>query len=507
MRSLDSLDPMLLAKLPPDVTAHLERALETPSDKPGFRSKHVIEACRAASFPSARVYPLASELSEAHRALAELLAREEHYNGFGAAMPKTAAARRRWLGIDRPSVLEEPVSGGDGEPLWRCLQRLVPEESEGRMGAQRASEYLATLPFDQRLQYMLADRAAYGLDEVVAMPTVDELVSHGGELPRIADLTLALPDRAIYFGPSRTLASRVFLALVRARLPIDPRWDALFPTRLGSSVVDVIEAARALPEPRRSAALVAALTRDRYGDEATFVILSQLPSVAPALVPFVLGEDCWGSLPVPKRIRRLKELGKAHAEVSAALDAAVEGRPAVQALSVTKQASPVLWTQLSSRQSEQLRAAIKAYGQTEEWQLEPSHWYLTIHEVSGSRGELLYEVFDIMADSGTVFRAGTCQEVAAIIQGGVQCDEQGLAEALATALHDARNAKKAPTTDTAGKPMATKKAAKPKPMATKKAAKPKPTATKKAAKPTATATKKAAKPTATKKAAKPMARR
>ena len=174
------------------------------------------------------------------------------------------------------------------------------------MGAQHASGHLATLSFDLRLRYMLADRAAYGLDDVVAIPTVDELVLHAGELPRIADLTLALPDRAIYFGPSRTLASRVFLALVRARLAIDPRWDPLFPTRLGLSEGDVLEAARALEEPRRSAALVAALTRDRYGDEATFGILCQLPSVAPALVPFVLGKDCWGSLPVPKRIRRLR---------------------------------------------------------------------------------------------------------------------------------------------------------------------------------------------------------
>ena len=90
--SLDSLDPLLLAKLPPDVIGHLERALATPSDKPGFRSKHVIEACRAASFPSARVYPLASELSEAHRALAQLLAQAR-----STTTASVARCRRRRL--------------------------------------------------------------------------------------------------------------------------------------------------------------------------------------------------------------------------------------------------------------------------------------------------------------------------------------------------------------------------------------------------------------------------
>jgi len=432
----------LLARLPPEVVAHLRRAFEIPETQPGVRAKHLASACAATSFPTGNVYPLPSELADPHRTLARVLADEPAWNGFGTAMPKTAPTRRRWLGVDPPSVLEQPLPG-ESFPLWLSLQRLLPEGHVGPTEAKPASEFLASLPFELRVGYALADRRAYGLDDVVAVPSEDELAQHPRQLTDIADRVLALLDRSEYFGPSRTFASRVFLALVGTGTALDPRWDPLFPTRLGSSTAQMNLAARALPEPRRSTCLVSALTRDRYGDEATFEILASLPSVAAALVPFVLGQDCWGSLPVPKRIRRLKELGKTLVDVKTALAAATAERPADLALAVTKRASPKVELELTPLQKKQLASAIKAYGQVEAWQRAPSDWFLSILEVSDGGGHLLYEVFDIMSDSGTVFRAGTCEEVAAIIQGGVQCGDRALGEALAVSLHDAHESARA----------------------------------------------------------------
>lgn len=58
-------------------------------------------------------------------------------------------------------------------------------------------------------------------------------------------------------------------------------------------------------------------------------------------------------------------------------------------------------------------------------------------EVVGDDGAPLYDVWLYEADSGTVFRAGTTEVVAEIIQCGLQCDDPALRGPLGEALDDA----------------------------------------------------------------------
>jgi hypothetical protein len=83
-------------------------------------------------------------------------------------------------------------------------------------------------------------------------------------------------------------------------------------------------------------------------------------------------------------------------------------------------------------------------------------------------GTHAYDLWQYMSDSGTMFRAGTSEIVAEIIQEGVECDDSAIADALDNAIAQSR---KKPTKPAAKKP--TKPAAK---KPTKPAAK-KPTKT------------------------------
>ena len=66
--------------------------------------------------------------------------------------------------------------------------------------------------------------------------------------------------------------------------------------------------------------------------------------------------------------------------------------------------------------------------------------YLQILGVADEKGTLLYDVFVCSPDSGTVFRAGTITRVAEMIQGGLQCADPLLAEALRRAIAKRRKA-------------------------------------------------------------------
>ena len=70
----------------------------------------------------------------------------------------------------------------------------------------------------------------------------------------------------------------------------------------------------------------------------------------------------------------------------------------------------------------------------------------------------VYDVWTYMGDSGTVFRAGTAESVAEIIQGGLECDDDVLGTALDEAIYAAYNPpKKAKASAKAKKKPAAKK--------------------------------------------------
>ncbi|MCC6559402.1 MAG: hypothetical protein IT372_41300 [Polyangiaceae bacterium] len=105
--------------------------------------------------------------------------------------------------------------------------------------------------------------------------------------------------------------------------------------------------------------------------------------------------------------------------------------------------------QLSKLQAEQLRLAGKAYDGEDlpvEARLagdEPEHeegsflGFCNLYKVvDGDRH--LYDAWIYMVDSGTIFRAGTTEKVAEIIQFGLECDDPVIRMALGPAMVEAR---------------------------------------------------------------------
>jgi hypothetical protein len=126
--------------------------------------------------------------------------------------------------------------------------------------------------------------------------------------------------------------------------------------------------------------------------------------------------------------------------------------------------------------------------------------FLEIREIVDTSGQPAYDAFLYMVDSGTIFRAGTTEEVADVIQCGLECDDEALEEALEPVVADRPVMEKregADTVETTAKKPATRKVAV-KEAAAKKVAVKKP-ATKNTAAKKATAKKPATKRVAAKK--------
>ncbi|MFO0758886.1 MAG: hypothetical protein U0359_20505 [Byssovorax sp.] len=69
--------------------------------------------------------------------------------------------------------------------------------------------------------------------------------------------------------------------------------------------------------------------------------------------------------------------------------------------------------------------------------------FLEVCSIVDEAGKPAYDAYLYMVDSGTIFRAGTTEVAAEIIQMGMECDDDDLGEALDAAL--AARAKTAPT--------------------------------------------------------------
>src|SRR5690606_33106122 len=127
----------LLAALPSATAALARRAIADPKERKLWQ-----EAFESVGFPQGDVYPAPDELAGAQHALAELYAYEEAGN-LRFALPETAGARRRWLGLEPGGVLEAKAAFTiDGEervePLWRALQLSMRRDS--RVDAEIVSD-------------------------------------------------------------------------------------------------------------------------------------------------------------------------------------------------------------------------------------------------------------------------------------------------------------------------------------------------------------------------------
>ncbi len=399
-------------------------------------------ALAAVDYPLGPIPPRADLLTPAQRAAVELITELDlstNNNDIDQQMPRDRGARRRWLGLDPPGPLEQRVTFSLGEqtltePVWRAVKLLEDAEED-------LEPLLAGFSTAERLALWGAVNATWpedwGLDEWLFFNynEDDSLLERIGDDGR--DWAPAYLDALLASERSDRTPLLPFLALVRAGIPVEPRWDALLPT---GSREHTVECVMALPVERRGAAIVASMAKDHPG-YAVSNGLTLLPLVPdPAIARAVLARID-KSVSSPRQIKdRLREAGKGHPDVLAVLTAFERGKPAPVVLTAARQRSPRALTELSDSDRAQILAAGRLYhGRKvpleELLSSDPDSEESLLHlldyrAVLDATGTHLYDAWQYNADSGSIFKAGTTKLVADIIQGSVECSDKTLLEAL-----------------------------------------------------------------------------
>lgn len=234
----------------------LDALLETFASASGDDQSRAAWAALAAVgyVERAPICPLPEELSPAQLLVCRALALVDDLALGNHAIPQTAALRRRWLGIDPPTILERRVSFTRGNetvswPLWRVWREL---QTTGR-----EDDIPRTVPDDvERLAASVETwlDSRYGLDGVKgvielvdglgaraaawAEPFVEEIAAVAALRPFIVDWTCRVAG---------------LVPLVRAGRVIEERWEHLVPLMEHPFLLELVEA---LPPERRDDVLV-----------------------------------------------------------------------------------------------------------------------------------------------------------------------------------------------------------------------------------------------------------
>jgi uncharacterized membrane protein (UPF0136 family) len=405
--------------------------------------------------------PLPEDLTPPQRKLAHELASIDGLAVLDVAVPPSGWCRRRWLGLDSGGVLERSVDFDDGSrsqvPLWRALSilraRNADDESRALVASLGLSKHeLLELTTEVELR-------AYALSAGVCFPWAGRgfepfpishvdadcrewAISTANRLVPLYSSETMRPDRNLSDHVPPMLSWLVLAALVRSKTRFRQGWEILL--RLAFQPTEYVTltkgALRLIDEERRVPAILAALgaVMPSFGVAAVLAHLAQCPSEM--LVDYILGH-CDGLQPKQQRevLRTLNSMSKTVAEIRGPLKRYRSGRPAPMVLTVASVLQPTRTDQLTEIQHEQLARAGALYdgrtlsaaerlsGGVEDHSFLGS---LTIRELTDASGRHVYSVYEYMVDSGSVFKAGTTEEVAEIIQCGLECDDRRLHDAL-----------------------------------------------------------------------------
>lgn len=445
-------------------------------------SKLFRQALLAAGFPEVRTRQgrdwvdipllLTAELDRTQRALAEIMARLDGVSIANVAIPGSGWCRRRWLGLAPGGVLEREIEFADGErrvvPLWRALSRLKAEHRTDESRQLVAGLDLSKL---ERLE-LFTDvvLGAYGLSaqdcfewgskgpEALALSAVDAgckpwAVATAGRLVRLFASPALHSERHGFNQPPDELCWPLLAALVRSDTPIEPEWEICL--RLTYGPPDYValsrQCLRALPVERRDAAFAAAVERmlPAYGVRTALCLLPDFPSAA--VTEYVLAHAASVDYR-PKReiLAELAELAKQREVMRPALEVYLGEQPPRIELALIRAIEPTDAGELTPMQREQLEHAGKLYdgralSAAERLSYEGSdqhpggqdqsfRGFLKIREIADAEGKPAYDAFEYMVDSGAIFRAGTTDVVAEVIQFGLECEDPALKEALQVVL-------------------------------------------------------------------------
>jgi hypothetical protein len=461
----------LFETLPPSVAEAVRAALATPGDPAPVITRHqyrnlrvtmapgnssaqrqqIDAAFAAVAFPTSdAIIPLPETLTPPQRALAEIVAAHVVAIG-GFAIPKAAWVRRRWLGLEPAGALERPVLYVyDGEkrraPLWHALLQLATVEPDDEAEAQPSprAQLFASLPLAERLEvYGDIALGAYGLDLDELAIDLDQLRDEGKEwAPAYADRLLELfggdalhLERGEQTGIPDLIKPVVALALVRAGVPLEPRWDGLIPVEDSALTRELLAA---LPAPRRASVVVRALD-DMFANQAVRTalgLIGDVPDVALAQAIIDRSDDVDGQ---PKRriLQKLAQLGAPHADIIALVTPALAALPPPLGLRLGNVLSPSRADELTPVHIAQCaRGNEMIMGCSDNWVAEEDIAFLQLGEVLDDRGQHAYDFAVFMDEDGVFFRAGTDEPVAVLCQFNLDCPDAALKEGFQMVLAD-----------------------------------------------------------------------
>lgn len=452
-------------ELPLELRALFDQAIEATNALSTEWIREEREACaaschramRAAGFPPhdplrttrghrvpyvARTVYRASALSPTQRAAAAFLALHPELPIGDYPLPGSPWAIRRWLGLDPPGVLFEERE--DGRTLYEALRSFDSYQAPFHA-------YLQTLPWRDRVQ-ALTDLSLATSD--CAVPPVNELHALLPEIDdslgtwALARAEWLLEHRAagrpsIPLHVTMAVLPPIYLALMRAGLANAPRFDALLPISQWCSVQETwlirthCALVNAISEERREAALMAALDNLMFDTERVFALQHLLPYFPyPVVARYVL--DHAHEARAPQRtwnaVRVVAETSPAIMALYETHMAALGPIPTLRAVSLV--ARPPFDT-LTDAQQAQLAALGHPWNRSAEQMLATGYENaLEMNLVSlENEGGLVLEAWLNEGDEGSIFRAGTTEQIAWMGQGGIpECEDQAMLAALREAL-------------------------------------------------------------------------
>lgn len=372
-------------------------------------------------------------LTPVQRALIVVFSEDEIHIDHQTSVAGYARRRRRTLGIDPPGVVEELLG-----PKLREKYAPTEDVTEG-------------LPEERRFEVLLeAFICGYPGGSFTKIEGLLPLAHHAGAYAAKMLPTLGHEEAWLVHWASAAL----FTALARSGTPVPEGADRLFPIAMHMqqpiAKERVLEHARALPEGRREAAILASMARS-----------DGIPSQVVEAVAFVLA-----AIPMPdvleKTIEHAKrkklesrdshtkqKLAASLQELTAMSKAGAKPKKAKKpiVLRVLSLLRPKLVSELDAVRAEQLRIA----GDRWEGAERPAQERLTeVNEdwsflgvcewrvLGDAKGKARYDVWLHSGDAGTYYEVGSTVPIAEMIQRSVATlrDEDadtGLADALAEA--------------------------------------------------------------------------
>jgi hypothetical protein len=429
---VDPREAELLAALPTSAADAVRAAIAAAAAGDATAAwKHVVAAFVAMDFPK---YPIASSpdmLTPVQRGLAELVAmRSDIPMVSGFAAPTERWVLRRWLRIDPPGPLERDVEFvRDGQPqrgpLWLALK-----------SDPRAAERVDQLALAERLEifgdvevFAYSVRPNWQTPAPVMRPDLATLHDEGRTwAPRYADMLVANP-RVRGWAP----LDLVFVALARAKIPIEPRWDVLLPIALAKTAPDLFrECFEAIPFARRTAALAPHLG----------------PKPPNFVFPLVIDRHPQPDL-VDAQFATFKQYAeRPNADVRALLEQ-IGARiptlaPTIAKHLARKKVAKLLFEPVPLPSRDQLTPLLKK--QLAWFERDGGDWnVLQLFVVRDAKGKHVYDATIHAGDDGKVFRVGTATKVADFAQGGAEARSEALMAALEQGLTDYERTRKKPT--------------------------------------------------------------